>query len=45
MRLHVQDPHRLAGLLMLAASIPLLLWQAVPTNQTAIAAPTFLAVH
>ena len=45
MRLHEQDPHRLAGLLMLAASVPLLLWQAVPSNQTAIAAPTFLAVH
>jgi diguanylate cyclase (GGDEF)-like protein len=40
-----QDPHRLAGLLLLAASIPLLLWQAVPVNQLAISAPTFLAVH
>lgn len=45
MQLQVQDPHRLAGLLLLAASVPLLLWQAVPLNQLAISAPAFLAAH
>jgi len=40
-----QDSHRLAGILLLAASIPLLVWQATPVNQLAISAPTFLAVH
>jgi len=45
MQLQVQDPHRLAGLLLLAASIPMLLWQAVPLNQLAIPVPAFLAAH
>jgi diguanylate cyclase (GGDEF)-like protein len=45
MRLPGQNAHRLVGLLLLAASIPLLLWQAVPVNQLAISAPAFLAVH
>ena len=40
-----QDTHRLAGILLLAASIPLLLWQATPVNQLTISAPAFLAVH
>ncbi|WP_461577899.1 putative bifunctional diguanylate cyclase/phosphodiesterase [Thiobacillus sp.] len=37
--------HRRAGIFLLAASIPLLLWQAVTANQLAISAPTFLAAH
>ena len=37
--------HRRAGTLLLAASIPLLLWQAVPANQLVISSPTFLAAH
>ena len=45
MRLQGQDPNHLAGLLLLAASLPLLLWQAVPANQLAISVPTFLAAH
>ncbi|MGE5319295.1 MAG: MASE3 domain-containing protein, partial [Hyphomicrobiaceae bacterium] len=36
---------RLLGMLLLAASLPLLLWQAVPANQVTISAPAFLAVH
>ena len=32
-------------MLLLAASFPLLLWQAIPTNQAAISAPAFLAAH
>jgi len=40
-----QDTHRLAGILLLAASIPLLLWQAIPANQLTISEPTFLAAH
>ncbi len=32
-------------MLLLAASLPLLLWQAVPTNQLAISPPDFLVVH
>ncbi|MFN3750980.1 MAG: putative bifunctional diguanylate cyclase/phosphodiesterase [Thiobacillus sp.] len=40
-----QSPHRLAGVLLLAASLPLLLWQAVPANQLTISGPIFLAVH
>ena len=40
-----QERHRLAGILLLAASIPLLLWQAVPANQLTLSAPTFLAAH
>jgi len=31
--------------MLLAASLPLLLWQAIPTNQAAISAPAFLAAH
>lgn len=38
-------PHRVAGMLLLAASVPLLVWQAVPANQLIILAPTFLAIH
>jgi diguanylate cyclase (GGDEF)-like protein len=45
MRLPGQDTHRLAGLLLLAASIPLLLWQAVPGNQLTLAQADFLAIH
>jgi len=45
MRLPGQDTHSRIGMLLLAASIPLLLWQAVPANQSAISAPTFLAAH
>lgn len=44
-RLQGQDCHRLGGILLLAASLPLLLWQAIPANQVAISAPTFLAAH
>jgi len=40
-----QDTHRLAGILLLSASIPLLLWQAFPANQLTLSAPAFLAVH
>ena len=40
-----QESHRLAGILLLAASIPLLLWQAVPANQLTLSAPAFLAAH
>jgi len=32
-------------MLLLAASIPLLVWQAVPANQLTISSPTFLAIH
>jgi diguanylate cyclase (GGDEF)-like protein len=32
-------------MLLLAASIPLLLWQMAPINQLTISAPTFLAAH
>ncbi|WP_461571949.1 putative bifunctional diguanylate cyclase/phosphodiesterase [Thiobacillus sp.] len=45
MRLPGQTGHRLAGMLLLAASIPLLVWQAVPANQLTISAPAFLAAH
>jgi diguanylate cyclase (GGDEF)-like protein len=45
MQLQGQNPHRRVGLLLLASSIPLLLWQATPANQAAIAPPTFLAAH
>lgn len=40
-----QTPHRLAGMLLLIASIPLLIWQSAPDNQLPISAPTFLAAH
>lgn len=40
-----QDTHRLAGILLLSASIPLLLWQSFPANQLTLSAPAFLAVH
>jgi diguanylate cyclase (GGDEF)-like protein len=40
-----QETHRLAGILLLIASFPLLLWQAVPANQLTISAPAFLAAH
>jgi diguanylate cyclase (GGDEF)-like protein len=45
MQLSGQDTSRLGGMLLLTASLPLLLWQAVPANQVAISAPAFLAVH
>jgi diguanylate cyclase (GGDEF)-like protein len=32
-------------MLLLAVSVPLLLWQAMPVNQLTISAPTFLAAH
>lgn len=44
-RLPGHDLHRLGGILLLAASLPLLLWQAIPANQAAISSPTFLAAH
>ena len=44
-RLPGHDLHRLGGILLLAASLPLLLWQAIPANQVAISSPTFLAAH
>lgn len=45
MRLPGQDSHRLAGMLLIATSIPLLVWQAVPANQLTISPPAFLAAH
>jgi len=45
LRTSEQGPHRVFGLALLLASIPLLLWQAAPGNQLAISAPAFLAVH
>jgi len=44
-RLQEHKAHRLVGTLLLSASIPLLLWQAVTANHQAISAPTFLAAH
>ena len=45
MQLHRQDlPHRI-GMLLLVLCVPLLLWQTVPVNQSAIPGSTFLAVH
>ena len=41
-RLVTQHP---VGMLLLAASIPLLLWQATPANQLPISIPAFLAAH
>lgn len=38
-------PHRRVGLLLLAISLPLLVWQAIPANQLVIGGATFLAVH
>lgn len=32
-------------MLLLATSLPLLLWQAIPSNQVVIPSPTFLAAH
>jgi diguanylate cyclase (GGDEF)-like protein len=37
--------YRLAGILFLAASIPLLIWQASPTHQLSISQDAFLVVH
>lgn len=37
--------YRLAGTLILAASLPLLLWQAAPHHQLAISPNTFLVAH
>ena len=37
--------HGVIGLLLVAASVPLLLWQAVPANQLTISTPAFLAIH
>jgi len=45
MRMPGQDPYRLGGVLLLAMSLPLLLWQAIPTNQVAISSSSFLAAH
>lgn len=45
MRLPRQDAPHLVGMLLLAMSIPLLLWQTAPVNQFAIPDPAFLAVH
>lgn len=45
MRFPGNAPHRLGGILLLMASVPLLLWQATPANQLPIAPPAFLAVH
>ncbi|MBS0461373.1 MAG: diguanylate cyclase, partial [Proteobacteria bacterium] len=40
-----QDTHRIAGILLLTASIPLLLWQTFPANQLTFSTPAFLAIH
>jgi diguanylate cyclase (GGDEF)-like protein len=45
MRLPGQDTHRIAGILLLTASIPLLLWQTFPANQLTFSTPAFLAIH
>ncbi len=45
MSLPGQAIHRVAGTLLLAVSIPLLLWQAVPVNQLTLSAPVFLTAH
>jgi diguanylate cyclase len=45
MRIPGNAPHRLGGMLLLVASVPLLLWQATPANQLPISPPAFLAVH
>jgi len=45
MSLPAQDTHRLAGILLLSASIPLLLWQTFPANQLTLSPPVFLAFH
>ena len=45
MQMPGKDSPRLGGVLLLAASIPLLLWQATPANQLPVSAPTFLAAH
>lgn len=39
------DRQRLVGMLLLFASVPLLVWQAVPANQIDIELPAFLAAH
>ena len=45
MRLPRQDlPYRI-GMLLLVLSVPLLLWQTVPVNQSVIRGPAFLAIH
>lgn len=44
-RFPVPDAPRLAGILLLVASIPLLLWQAAPASQLPIPLPVFLAAH
>ena len=45
MQLPKQDLQRFVGIVLLAASIPLLLWQATPANQLAISSQAFLAAH
>ncbi|MDO9219751.1 MAG: MASE3 domain-containing protein, partial [Thiobacillus sp.] len=45
MRLPRQDAPHFVGTLLLLASMPLLLWQAAPANQSAIHGPAFLAIH
>ena len=37
--------YRLAGILFLAASIPLLIWQVTPTNQITLSLDSFVAMH
>lgn len=37
--------YRLAGIIFLAASIPLLLWQASPNNQISLSQDSFLVIH
>ena len=45
MRLPVLVTQHPVGMLLLAASIPLLLWQVAPANQLPISSPAFLAAH
>ena len=45
MRLPVLVTQHPVGMLLLAAGIPLLLWQAMPANQLSISTSTFLAAH
>jgi diguanylate cyclase (GGDEF)-like protein len=39
------DRHLFVGTVLLGASVPLLVWQAMPGNQLSISPPAFLAVH
>lgn len=45
MRMQTPAPSRIAGFLLLALAIPLLVWQTVPGQQLVIAPSQFLAIH